>query len=183
VQAAQEHCLRLNQRIGELFELSTLEAGAVEPQWERFPVMELVQDIIHEHESSATERGITLRAVASRQTIEVHADIAMIHRVLENLIGNALRFTRANGEITITVSDENERVRVDVSDNGEGIASRDIPHIFDRYYQRESNTTQPSRGLGLAIVKRIVELHRSRIEVQSERDAGTQFRFWLPQPG
>ncbi|MEM1141745.1 MAG: HAMP domain-containing sensor histidine kinase [Pseudomonadota bacterium] len=183
VQTAHKHCLRLNQLIGELFELSTLESGAVEPQWERFPVMELVQDIIHEHEISAAERGITLRAVASRQTIEVHADIAMIHRVLENLIGNALRFTQSNGEITISVSDEDERVRVDVSDNGEGIASKDIPHIFDRYYQRESTSAQPSRGLGLAIVKRIVELHRSRIEVQSERDAGTQFRFWLPQPG
>lgn len=182
LETAHKHCLRLNQLIGELFELSTLESGTVEPQWERFPVMELVQDIIHDHEISAQERGIALRATTTRQNIEVHADIAMIHRVLENLINNALRFTRENGEITIAVSEERNGVRVDVCDNGEGIATRDIPHIFDRYYQQESTAAHPSRGLGLAIVKRIVELHRSRIEVESMRDEGTLFRFWLPQP-
>ncbi|WP_439105841.1 ATP-binding protein [Congregibacter sp.] len=79
-----------------------------------------------------------------------------------------------------------QRVLVQVSDNGDGIASQDIPHIFERFYQRDTDSTgdtaNAGTGLGLAIVKRIVDLHRSQIAVRSEGRLGTEFSFWLPQP-
>lgn len=182
LETAHKHCIRLNKLIGELFELSTLESGATEPDWERFPVMELVQDIIHDHELSAQERGVTLSAEAATQNVEVYADIAMIHRVLDNLISNALKHTSSGDRISIRVANDVDRVRVEVIDNGEGISARDIPHIFERYYQPDTERQANGHGLGLAIVKRIVELHRSQIAVRSERNNGTEFRFWLPQP-
>ncbi len=178
---AHRQCIRLNELIGELFELSTLESGTVEPQWERFAVMELVQDIIHDHERMAADRQITLRAQCSTPQIEVYADIAMIHRVLDNLINNALRHTGVGGEIVLRVTDDRDRVRVEVIDNGEGIAARDIPHIFDRFYRNEVGADADGHGLGLAIVKCIVDLHRSSISVRSAPQQGTEFSFWLPQ--
>lgn len=182
LETAHKHCIRLNKLIGELFELSTLESGATEPEWERFPVMELIQDIIHDHELVAQERGITLSAEATTQHVEVYADIAMIHRVLDNLISNALKHTGNGDTINIRVANDADRVRVEVIDSGDGIAARDIPHIFERYYQPDTERQSTGHGLGLAIVKRIVELHRSQIAVRSERDTGTEFSFWLPQP-
>lgn len=180
LETAHKQCLRLNELIGELFELSTLESGSVEPHWESFPVMELVQDILHDHELTARERGITLSAKATDQSVQVHADIAMIHRALENLIQNALRHTRPGGAIQIRVSDSAQRVQVEVIDDGEGIASKDIPHIFERFFRSDSE--RPGHGLGLAIVKRILELHNSRIQVRSEENRGAEFSFWLPLP-
>ncbi|WOJ94794.1 ATP-binding protein [Congregibacter variabilis] len=183
IRTAHKHCIRLNELIGELFELSTLESGNVEPDWENFPVMELIQDIIHDHEIAAQEKDISLSAESSKQGIRVCADIAMIHRVLDNLIQNALKHTPKGGSITVRVSHDESQVRVEVADTGEGILAKDIPHIFERFYKPNTESPTLGNGLGLAIVKRIVELHRSQIAVRSESNHGAQFSFWLPQPG
>jgi len=183
IRTAHNHCLRLNKLISELFELSTLESGSVEPQWENFPVMELVQDIIHDHEITAQERDITLRAEASTQSTLVCADIAMIHRVLDNLIHNALKHTPRGGTITVRVSHDVNQVRVEVADTGEGISAKDIPHIFERFYKPDTESATMGNGLGLAIVKRIMDLHRSQVAVRSENNHGAEFSFWLAQPG
>jgi signal transduction histidine kinase len=182
LETAHKHCRRLNDLIGELFELSRLESRTLEPDWEAFPVMELVQDIVHEHELMAREKDITLSARSSDATALVYADMAMIHRVLENLIRNALRHTPRGGEVQINVRTEDAGVRVEVIDNGEGIASHDIPHIFDRFYRPDTEQPDSGHGLGLAIVKRIVELHRSTIAVDSVRNRSTTFSFSLPLP-
>ncbi|MEO1078362.1 MAG: ATP-binding protein [Pseudomonadota bacterium] len=182
LETAHKHCRRLNELIGELFELSRLESRTLEPDWEAFPVMELIQDIVHEHELMAREKNISLTASSADMGAFVYADMAMIHRVLENLIRNALRHTPRGGEIAINVRSEAEGVRVEVVDNGEGIASHEIPHIFDRFYRPDTEKPDSGHGLGLAIVKRIVELHRSTVAVRSALHEGTSFSFCLPQP-
>ncbi|MDP5071059.1 MAG: sensor histidine kinase [Congregibacter sp.] len=106
----------------------------------------------------------------------------MIHRVLENLIDNALKHTPQGGTIYVRVSQDDSQVRVEVVDTGNGISAKDIPHIFERFYKPDSETPTLGNGLGLAIVKRIVELHRSTIAVRSENNQGAEFSFWLPQP-
>ena len=111
----------------------------------------------------------------------VFADIGMIHRVLENLIHNALRHTEPGGEIAVNVRSDSDRVWVEVTDTGEGIATHDIPHIFERFYRPDTEAPESGHGLGLAIVKRIIELHRSQVAVRSELHQGTAFSFWLPQ--
>lgn len=181
LETAHKHCSRLNELIGELFELSRLESSSVEPNWECFPVMELVQDIIQDHELLASERAITLTAHAADMKTTVFADIGMIHRVLENLVHNALRHTEPGGEIAVNVRSDSDRVWVEVTDTGEGIATHDIPHIFERFYRPDTEAPESGHGLGLAIVKRIIELHRSQVAVRSELHQGTAFSFWLPQ--
>ncbi|MGI9284865.1 MAG: ATP-binding protein [Pseudomonadales bacterium] len=180
LQTAYKHSRRLNDLIGELFELSKLESANVEPEWEEFPLMELIQDLVQDYELEASDRQISLSAHCEDMAITVYADIALIHRVLENLLQNALRHTSAGGDIALNVRGDEQKVWIEVVDDGEGIAEHEIPHIFDRFYRPETDPSQAGHGLGLAIVKRILELHRSQVAVRSEIDHGTAFTFWLP---
>lgn len=179
---AYKHSRRLNELIGELFELAKLESAAMEPDWEEFPLVELVQDLVQDYTLEAAERDIALKTHCASTRLMVYADIGLIHRVLENLMQNALRHTPEGGCIDLHVREEAGRVWLDVSDNGEGIAQRDMPHIFERFYRPDTESTSQGHGLGLAIVKRIIELHRSQVAVKSELNRGTSFSFWLPQP-
>ena len=180
LQTAYKHSRRLNQLVGELFELAKLESGSMEPDWEQFRLMELVQDLVQDYELQARERGVTIALECEDVDISVYADIGLIHRVLENLLENALRHVDKQGKITLRVRGDEQKVWIEVADNGDGIASHEIPHIFDRFYRPTSEQPETGHGLGLAIVKRIVELHRSQVQVSSELHKGTAFSFWLP---
>jgi hypothetical protein len=114
----------------------------------------------------------------------VRADIALIERVLQNLVDNALRYTAAGGEVNLSVCARGRQFEISVSDTGRGIAQEHLPHIFERYWRAgDTEESQPgtSAGLGLAIVKRILDLHGSVVRVQSELRRGTRIEFSLPQ--
>ncbi len=180
-----QHCRSLGSRVAELFELSKLESGQTVVQVEPFCVAELINDLLQHYSVSAQTRGITLQlaANADRQA-QVLADIGLIERVLQNLIDNALRHTPTGGLVELMVSAVGAAVQVQVRDNGNGIPTADLPHIFERYWSRPAPSVDApqtrSTGLGLAIARCILELHGSRIEVQSAPQRGTEFRFGLP---
>jgi len=110
----------------------------------------------------------------------VVGDIALIERVLDNLIENALRHTPAGGMVTVAVQPVGEALAVQVIDTGSGIPAEDLPYIFDRFYQSDKMRTRGGAGLGLAIARRIVELHGRTIRAASSRGSGTTFAFDLP---
>jgi hypothetical protein len=112
----------------------------------------------------------------------VSGDIALIERVLENLLDNALRYTPAGGTVRLSLETVENSVRVRVSDTGRGIPADALPKIFDRYFQADpSDRTGSDRGgLGLAIARRILELHGSVIVAESVPEQGTTFSFQLP---
>jgi signal transduction histidine kinase len=109
-------------------------------------------------------------------------DIGLVERVLENLIANALRHTPKGGKVSVILNPSDEYINVQVVDTGVGIPENALPHIFDRFYKLASNSgSSPSiSGLGLAIAKRILDLHGSTIEVESEPEVGTCFTFRFP---
>lgn len=187
LRTVMRHATRLGTRVSDLFELSKLESGRVEPRREVFCLSELLQDVIQSYQLNAQQCGVTLCLSGdSHRKAEVVADIALIERVLQNLIDNALRHTPAGGTVSLGVTAEAAQYRVSVSDTGSGIAEEHLPHIFERYWRASdaSQTTPgPSAGLGLAIVKRILDLHGSAMRVQSERQRGTCIDFALPQAG
>lgn len=182
---AFKHCRRLTQLVKELFELSKLDAGRVVPELENFSLAELLQDVVQKYSLPAQQKQISLIAPKTEQLYMVNADIALIERVLENLIDNALRYTPENGSVELTLTHKNSTVELGIQDTGIGLAEEDIPHIFERYYcaQKPTEFHQQSTGLGLAIVKRILELHGSVIHVESKRRQGTHFAFPLPLAG
>ncbi len=114
--------------------------------------------------------------------VSVYADISLIQRVLENLVGNALKYTPEGGRVSISVQPSEVAVGVSVADTGSGIAEDALPHIFDRFYKvdKDDDKGEGSMGLGLAIAKRILELHSSEISVVSKERQGTRFHFDLP---
>ena len=182
LKTARRHTLRLNELIGDLFELSQLDSASVAPNLEAFSVAELLQDVSQDFQLEAENKEINLSIDLDADNAFTVGDIGLIQRVLENLVRNAIRFTPRGGEITLSISKHPESVAVAVSDTGCGIPDHDIPRIFDRFYRSE-NSKEPrsgSSGLGLAIVKRILDLHESRITVVSKVDTGTRFEFELP---
>jgi signal transduction histidine kinase len=173
---------RLSVLINELFELSKLEAGDTHLNSEPFQLAELAQDVVQKFELAARKRDVELVAHIAQAAPFVSGDIALIERVLENLIENALRHTAAGGSIDITVHPQREWIQVQVRDTGSGIPAKDLPYVFDRFYRVDKSRSEYSggAGLGLAIAKRVIELHGGTIEVSSESGRGTCFSFTLP---
>jgi signal transduction histidine kinase len=176
--AAQKHSERLGKLIGDLFDLSRLEADAVEAQLEAFPIQELAQDVLLKFDGLAAERQIKLGLQLDEALPFIRADIGLIERVLTNLIDNALRYTPAGGSVTIRLRRQGKAVEVAVQDTGKGIAEKDIPHVFDRFYRADKYEAEGT-GLGLAITKRILELHGQAILIESALGKGSTFSFKL----
>ncbi len=179
---ALQHCLRLNKLVQELFELAKLDAKETMIKTEPFNLPELIQDVVQKFHLRATEKGIALRSQVPEKMPFIKGDIAMIERVLENLIENALRHTPQGGNIEVKVRPQGSVIAVELSDTGIGIPQEELPYIFDRFYKGDKSRTQESAssGLGLAITKRMLELHDSNIEVKSDLNQGTTFSFELP---
>jgi signal transduction histidine kinase len=179
---AQKHTVRLGTLIGDLFELSKLDAASVTPSVESFSLPELIQDIAQEFQIESERKNIALHIEVDEATQNTMGDIGLIQRVLENLVRNAIQFTPEGGEVTISISERRDSFAISVSDSGPGIAEEDVPRIFDRFYRARDGeeARSDSSGLGLAIVKRILDLHDSSILVVSKLNAGTRFEFELP---
>ena len=185
LRTALRHVELLSKRIADLFELSKLDDGRVEPKVEVFCLAELLQDVVQNYQLAAQQRGVRLSlAAGSHMKAGVAADIALIERVLQNLVDNALRYTATGGEVTLALHAKGSQLEISVTDTGRGIAQEHLPHIFERYWHAsaaEDTAPGASSGLGLAIVKRILDLHGSVVRVQSELLRGTRIEFALPQ--
>ena len=178
---ALQHCQRLNRLVGDLFELARLDTIDALPQPEAFPLAELVQDVTQKFRLEAQQRGITIATNLTNGLPFVQGDIGLLERVLENLVENALRHTPSGGTVSVVLEQVADNVCVQVQDTGCGIPAEELPRIFERFYQVDkSRSSGSASGLGLAIVQRIVELHGSRIDVDSGAGEGTRFGFLLP---
>jgi signal transduction histidine kinase len=169
--------------INDLLDLSKIESGKIEMKSSRVSVGGLVHEVVETLRPVAAEKGIALDATTPEPSIMVWADRDKINQVLMNLIGNAIKFTPAHGTVTVSASrNGNDDVQVSVADTGPGIALNEKEKIFDKFYQvAEVDGVKPKgTGLGLAICKALVELHRGRIWVESERSRGSTFSFTLP---
>jgi signal transduction histidine kinase len=171
---------RLKRLMADLFELSKLESRQIKPKMEPFFMFDLLQDLSSKYKLLAQEKNVDLETELPTKMPVVCADIALIERVLQNLIDNALNYTPKNGKVKIKMEEVSKQVYVSVMNTGPGIASEDLPRIFDRYYKVETAKSNRGTGLGLAIVKNILEIHQTDIHVESEPRGHTTFSFNLP---
>jgi len=159
-----------------LFELARLEHGIVAPQWENFSLADLVQDVLQKFELAARGKRLTLEARIPPRAPNVHADVAMIERVLTNLIDNAIRHTPEGGTVWVEVAPHADGIAVSVADTGPGIA----PQLRAALFQRALQTGGAHRGgLGLLIVQRMLQLQRSEIFLRDREGMGAVFEFVL----
>lgn len=184
LEVAGKHCRRLSSLVDDLFELASLDARETRLDLEPFNIAELIQDVVQNYELSAQKKNITLVSNIGKGHASVIGDIGLVERVLENLIGNALRHTPEGGTVSVILNPTEDYMNVQVFDTGEGIPEDALPHIFDRFYKLDSREDASGAasgfGLGLAIAKRIMDLHGGDIAVDSERHEGTRFTFSFP---
>lgn len=181
---AQRDVMSLSALMDDLFQMSQLDAGGFPLNRAQASLNDLVSDTLESFSELATRENIRVEGQVEADVDPVFMDTQAIGRVLNNLIGNALRYTPAGGEIKVHARRIGAGVEVSVRDTGEGIHGQDIPHIFERFYRgdasRSRNQGTVSAGLGLAIARGIVHAHQGDIHVQSERGRGTQFSFDIP---
>ncbi|MFN2564228.1 MAG: PAS domain S-box protein [Gemmatimonadaceae bacterium] len=170
---------RMNRLIGDLLDVKRIESGtlAVEPRPEA--VATVVGDALEMLRPLAKSSSLQLEAAVPDGLPRVLVDPPRVQQVLSNLVGNAIKFTPAGGQITVRAELAPDGVCLAVVDTGPGIPTEQLPHIFGRYWQGK-RTDKRGVGLGLAIAKGIVEAHRGRIWVESQVGAGTSFYFTVP---
>ncbi|MGH8728062.1 MAG: AAA family ATPase [Burkholderiales bacterium] len=180
LEIATKQSAHLTSLVEELFELAKLDFKGFQLDPEPVKLDELARDIFQKFALAAEKNDITLKMSAGPHVPYVQANIGLIERALENLIANALKYARSRVRLKVLTAEG--QVRIEVGDDGSGIAKEDLPLIFERFYRGEKSRKTPGAGLGLAITKRIVELHGGEIAVRSRPGEGTSFYFTLPSP-
>jgi len=172
-----KHLLRL---ISDILDLSKIEAGRMELTIEDVEVENAFSEVLSSLQPLADKKSQTL-VQQVEPDLQVHADATRFKQVLMNLIGNAIKFTPEGGHIEIAARQMDQQVKVEVRDNGPGIPADEQQRIFEAFVRlTESGTATEGTGLGLAITARLVELHGSKLKVESLPGAGTCFYFALP---
>ena len=177
IHTSGKHLLKL---ISDILDLSKIEAGRMELTREDVAVASACAEVL-----SALQPLAGKKSQALLQQVEanlyVRADATRFKQILMNLIGNAIKFTPEGGRIELAARQVGEQVRVEVRDNGPGIAPEEQQRIFEAFFRlaQTGNTTEGT-GLGLAITARLVELHGSKLDIESKPGEGTCFHFSLP---
>lgn len=175
----------LIELVNDLLDASKLESGTMRLDLASINLRTLVDELCETMEPLAREKGIALEVRLPPGVPPVRADRTKFRRILVNLLSNAVKFTGKGGTVEVRaalVEEEENRVRISISDTGVGIAPEDVERLFDKYEQARSRATRGEKGtgLGLYITKQLVELHGGEIEVKSEMGKGSTFSFTLP---
>jgi PAS domain S-box-containing protein len=181
---ADRNLKRLGLLINDLLDLSKLEAGKMEMKLEPTAIGQVIEETIQTLNTWAGTKSVALKKEVEPGMPDAQIDANRIIQVLTNLIGNAIKFTPANGYVTVRAarSSGQKEVRVSVEDTGIGMSPADLPKVFDKFYQigERAPTDISGTGIGLTIAKEIVERHGGRIWAESEKGAGAKFIFTLP---
>lgn len=175
---------RLSAIISDFLDVSRIESGKIEMKKEPVALQNVASRVVEDLRPQANEKNIRVQAKVEEGSLPLvaMADEQRVAQVFTNLVGNALKFTEAQGAIDVSLARHNGEVICSVRDTGCGIPPDELDRVFDRFYQVEKVVTRKSggTGLGLAIVKNIVEAHGGRIWIESELGKGTQVSFSLP---
>ena len=177
LEVAEEDCQHLSNLVDDLLDLSKMESGEIDLEFENVKVGKIFDASIKPFEQQADEKGIELIR-DDEIDLEVHADVNKITWVITNLIGNALRYTEEGDRIELHADKKGHKVHIAVSDNGAGIPKEYQHKIFEKFVRAgQDKDSSTGTGLGLAISKEIVEAHGGRIWVDSKEGKGSTFTF------
>jgi signal transduction histidine kinase len=183
---ARGELAKLGRLVDDLFELARIDAGVLQLELEETSLRDLVSDTLSSFGPEAERRGVRLVGEIAPEVDPVLANPSKLQRVLYNLVSNALRHTPADGTVFLRAEPEEDVVRVEVADTGEGIAPEDLPRVFERSFRGEKSRSLPETGgddsgagLGLAIARGLVEAHGGKIDVVSRLGEGSRFSFTL----
>lgn len=181
VSSLREESEHLHHLIDDLGILALADAGELRMHPEEIDAADLATRVVAAHQAAAAKAEVSLAVVAA-ELVAVHADPMRLRQALANLVGNALRYTPAGGSVTVTVTTDDDGVRLDVADDGPGITPEHLPHVFDRFYRAEKSRSRATggSGLGLAITRQLVEANGGTVDVTSSAGTGSTFTIRLP---
>jgi two-component system phosphate regulon sensor histidine kinase PhoR len=176
----RKNALRMHELIGDILELSAIEAGNVLVKAERIELSPIVNEVISSLATQASAEGIVVINAVARDAM-VYADARRLEQMLTNLVENAIKFNRPNGQVTIRF-ENGTGDRIIVEDTGEGIPAQHLERLFERFYRvdRARSRERGGTGLGLAIVKHLARAHGGEVSVRSELNEGSAFTIALP---
>ena len=176
-----EEVVHLGKIVDQLFTLSRLDAGEAQTEWTRFDLTELAQTTVEQMNLLAEDKGVSISCDA-RQPMLVKGNRVRLKQVVVNLLDNAIKYTPEKGAIQLCIHGVNGHAVLEVKDNGIGIPSDALPHIFERFYRVDQarSANSESAGLGLSIVKSICIAHGVEVEAQSTVGIGSCFRVKMP---
>jgi len=183
VDAIVRNASRLKEIIESLSSVDNFETGGSLVRSRRVSITRIIEDVSSSFHEMANSKGISLKTeIQDGSELWVDADGGKVSIVLSNLLKNALTFTNEGGQVIVRGEQKPEYITVTVQDNGLGIPAKDLPHIFDRFYQVESHLTRRhgGMGLGLSVAKVMIEIHGGRIWAESKEGEGSTFTFLLP---
>jgi signal transduction histidine kinase len=184
VEVALRNTEGLGSLVEELFELSKLDAGVVQPRMESFAAADLVQDVAARFRPRAEQGGQHLALALEERLPLVRGDIGLIERVIANLVDNALRYTPAGGTVELVAAPADGGATIRVRDSGSGIRPELLDRVTERFVQGDPARTRGSHGgagLGLAIAERILALHNATLCIESAPNEGTTVSFHLSE--
>lgn len=170
IEAIDRQALRMSRLVSLLLNITRFEQGTVKAQFEHADLSELVSVVCRE--MCAVRHDVELSTEIEKE-IEVDMDVTLFSRLIENLLENAIKYGR--GKIRVTLRRENEKVKLSVEDNGEGISSDELPKIWQRFYRSDKSRSGGGLGLGLFLVKQIAEFHGATITAESQLGKGSIF--------
>ena len=181
VELAYRNAVRMQKLVNTLLEFSRLEAGRVDGHFTKIDICTFTQDLASTFRSAIEKAGMELRSNCSNITSEVYVDTEMWEKIVLNLISNAFKYTK-QGYIEVELFQENDQIKLSVTDTGVGIPEDQLDRVFDRFHRvaNTSGRSQEGTGIGLAMVKELVRLHKGSIDVVSQPGKGSTFTVSIP---
>jgi len=175
------HVDRMNKLISDLLQLSEIESKEFELKSEAFSVKEIIEEVFDSLRRSADEKQQSLTVETDSEDLMAVGDRYRITQALTNLLDNAIKYTPEKGKVKVEAREKDGLIEITVSDSGVGIAQKDLPRIFERFYTIDKGRSRElgGTGLGLSIVKHIIDAHQGEIRVESEPGKGSRFSCTL----
>jgi two-component system phosphate regulon sensor histidine kinase PhoR len=182
LQVMERHSKRLGLLVDDLLTLAQLESKNPNLQLSDVSLPDLLDNVVRDWERKFAEKRLNIVVDLADSLPLLRADETRLHEILYNLLDNAVKYSRAGGEIRLKAKQRGDDIVLSVGDTGVGIGKDDLPRIFERFYRVDKARSRElgGTGLGLAIVKHIAQLHGGRVEAESEPGQGTIIRVILP---
>jgi len=181
IETAREEADRLNRLVGNLLDITRIEAGAMRIHREAYDVQELIGSTLEQIGERLKDRPLNVDVPEKLPLVPM--DFVLVSRVLVNVIDNALKYSPAHLPIEIRAQTSDKYLKITVADRGEGIPTEDLERVFDKFYRVQRPDNVSGTGLGLSISKGIVEAHGGNIQAENRRGGGTIITVSLPLEG
>lgn len=181
IQVIIDEATRLSSLVNDLLDLSKLQSGSIKPQKTRFSLTDSIKDIFVRYSKLKEQDGYNIEFIGD-EDVYVVADELRISQVIYNLVNNAINYAGDDKTVIVTQIVKDSKVRIEVTDHGEGISAENLRHIWERYYKVDKQHKRGviGTGLGLSIVKGILDSHNAHYGVKSTLGRGSTFWFELP---